>query len=279
MLGPWGGRYVTTVHSNYPYFTPQTVKDYAKRIIEKFVLKQRGTRTVAVGKDVYTLLAGLGVPTRNLSLIENGVDVAGYSFDARARAYIRRELGIGIDQFAFVTLGRLDNATKGYDILLQAFKRTYQQYENTVLIFIGDGPDGGKLVDMATRLGIARQVKFIGFKKNPAHYLLAGDAYVCSSVIEGFGLAVAEALLCGLPVIATRVGAIPEMITHGVSGILVEPNDPGAIAAALGDFIRRRYPLAEMAQLGKQQVAEKYDIKKTAAAYVSLYRSVMASPC
>lgn len=270
-------RHVTTVHSNYPYFTARTAKDYAKKTIEKFILKQREVHTVAVGKDVHALLAGLGVPTRNLSLIENGVDVNGHGLDVCPRADIRRELGIEGGQFVFVTLGRLDIATKGYDILLRAFKQTSQQHQHAMLLFIGDGPDKDKLVDMTSSLGIAKQVKFIGFKKNPANYLSAGDAYVCSSVIEGFGLAVAEALLCGLPVIATRVGAIPEMVEHGTSGLLVEPNDAAAIAAAQNDFICRRYPLAEMARLGKQRVAEKYDIQKTAATYVRLYRSVMES--
>ena len=269
------GRHVTTVHSNYPYFTARTAKDYAKKAIEKFILKQRAMHAVAVGKDVHALLAGLGIPIRNLSLIENGVDVTGYGLNVRARADIRRELGIESDQFVFVTLGRLDIATKGYDILLQAFRQMCQQHQNAVLIFIGDGPDKGKLMNMTRSLGIVRQVKFIGFKENPAAYLSAGDAYVCSSVIEGFGLAVAEAMLCGLPVIATRVGAIPEMVEHGISGLLVEPNDAAAIAAALDNFICRRYPLAEMARLGKQRVTEKYDIKKTAATYVRLYRSMM----
>lgn len=277
LLKPGQGRHVTTIHSNYPYFTAKTAKDYAKKTIEKLILKRRGMHTVAVGKDVHALLAGLGVPTRNLSLIENGVDVTGYGLDVRARVDIRRELGIESDQFVFVTLGRLDIATKGYDILLRAFRQTCQQHRNAILLFIGDGPDKAKLAGMAGSLGVAKQVKFIGFKKNPANYLSAGDAYVCSSVIEGFGLAVAEALLCGLPVIATRVGAIPEMVEHGTSGLLVEPSDAEAIAAAQDDFICRRYPLAEMARLGKQRVAEKYDIHKTAATYVRLYRSVMES--
>lgn len=270
-------KHVTTVHSNYPYFTAKTVKDYAKKTIEKFILKQRGTHTIAVGKDVHALLAGLGIPTRNLSLIENGVDVTGHGLDARARAEIRRELAIEGDQFVFVTLGRLDNATKGYDILLRAFRQTCQQHQNAILLLIGDGPDKEKLVNQAVSLGISKQVKFIGFRKNPANYLSAGDAYVCSSVIEGFGLAVAEALLCGLPVIATRVGAIPEMVEHGTSGLLVEPNDVAAIVAAFDDFICRRYPLAEMGRLGKQRVAEKYDVQNTAALYVKLYKSVMES--
>lgn len=271
-------RHVTTVHSNYPYFTRRAVKDYAKKTIEMFFIERCGIRTVAVGKPVRALLAGLGVPERNLFLIENGVDIAGYGHDAGARADVRRELGMENDQFAFVTLGRLDIATKAYDILLRSFAPICRQYgQRAILVFIGDGPDRKNLVDMAEQLGISGQVRFIGYRKNPARYLGAGDAYVCSSVVEGFGLATAEAMLCGLPVIATRVGANPEMITDGVSGILIEPGDPAVISAAMDDFMSRRYPLKEMARLGTQQVADKYDIKKTAAAYVSLYRSVMGT--
>jgi len=271
-------RHITTVHSNYPYFTGRSLKARAKKTIEKLFLMRGCMRTVAVGKGVQALLAGLGVSQRNLFLIENGVDIAGYGRDAGARAEVRCELGITDDQFAFVTLGRLDNATKAYDILLRSFAPVCRQHgERALLVFIGDGPDRNKLIEMAEQLGINGQIKFIGYRKNPAHYLGAGDAYVCSSVIEGFGLATAEAMLCGLPVVATRVGANPEMITNGVSGILIEPGDPAAISGAMEDFLSGKYPLDEMARLGTLQVAGKYDIKKTAAAYVSLYRSVMGN--
>ena len=274
LLGGGRSGHVTTVHSNYPYFTERTTKGYIKRTIEKFFLTRGGIRTVAVGKDVRTLLAQLGVPSKNLFLIENGVDVTGHQLSVEARAEVRDELGLESDQFAFITLGRLDIATKGYDILLQAFRRIGQQHQKAILIFIGDGSDRARLQDMANEFGITKQVKFVGFKKNPAAYLSAGDAYVCSSVVEGFGLAVAEAMLAGLPVIATRVGAVPEMISHGVSGVLVEPNDPEAVTAAMEGFLQRRYSLEEMARRGRQRITERYDIRKTAPAYVDLYKSI-----
>jgi len=271
-------RHITTVHSNYPYFTGRSLKARVKKTIEKLFLMRGGMRTVAVGKGVQALLARLGVPERNLLLIENGVDITGCGRDAGARAEVRHELAIADGQFVFVTLGRLDNATKGYDILLRSFVPICRQHgRRALLVFIGDGPDRNKLIEMADQLGITGQVRFIGYRKNPARYLGAGDAYVCSSVIEGFGLATAEAMLCGLPVIATRVGANPEMITDGASGILIVPGDPTAISGAMNDFLSGQYPLDELARRGTRQVADKYDIKKTAAAYASLYRSVMGT--
>jgi len=272
------GRHITTVHSNYSYFTQRTAKAWVKRTIEMFLLKQERVRAVAVGKGVHALLAELGVPLRNLSLIENGVDVMGRDVGTDARIDVRRELDIANDQFAFMTVGRLDNATKGYDILLRSFVPICRRHgRRALLVFIGDGPDRKKLEEVTEQLGVSGQVRFIGYRKNPARYLGAGDAYVCSSVIEGFGLATAEAMLCGLPAIATRVGANSEMITSGVSGVLIDPGDPVAISAAMDDFLSRRYPLAEMARLGTSQVVAKYDIKKTAAAYVDLYRAVMGT--
>lgn len=279
LLNRRGGRHVTTVHSNYPYFTKRTAKSLVKKSTERFFIRQCGIRTIAVGKVVYALLGELGVPRHNLSLIENGVDVNAYEGVMESRPAARRELGIENDQFVFATLGRLDIGTKGYDILLQAFRGICDRHGRKVLLmFIGDGPDRSRLEEMAQRYGVSPQVKFIGYKKDPVSYLCAGDAYVCSSVIEGFGLATAEAMLCGLPVIATRVGANPEMITHGISGILIEPGDPEAITSAMSDFVSRRYPLEDMAQRGKRQVAGKYDIRNTAAAYVKLYKSMMEPP-
>jgi len=127
---------------------------------------------------------------------------------------------------------------------------------------------------MAAELGVTENVRFVGHQRDPKTYLEIANAYVSSSIFEGFSLAILEAMLCELPVIATGVGAVPDTITHGVSGLIVPPNDFEAIALAIDDFVCGRYMLREMGQRGRAEVVRKFDIEKTAAAYLELYRSL-----
>ncbi len=264
--------HITTVHSNYPYFTGKGIKNILKRNVERFLLKYVVRRAVAVGRGVHTLLLELGISSERLVLIENGVNTAARSVSQETGTRIRQELGLSENQFVLVTLGRLDLGTKGYDVLLHAMKRACERHENLILLFVGDGPDKARLIDMAAELGVTEHVRFLGHKRDPQTYLSVARAYVSSSIVEGFGLAVAEAMVNELPVIATRVGIAPDLITHGVSGVIVEPNDAMAIATAIDEFVAGRYSLEEMGRRGRAEVVRKCDIDMTAAAYLDLYR-------
>ena len=277
----WGsligfGRFahVTTVHNNYPYFTENGAKYFVKRNVEKILLRLAVRRTVAVGRGIYAVLRELGIPTVQLALIENGVNIAARSVSQETVSRVRNELGLDKNQFILATLGRLDIIQKGYDVLLYAIQRASKTHGNLILLFIGDGPDRTKLVGMAAELGVTENVRFVGHQRDPKTYLEIANAYVSSSIFEGFSLAILEAMLCELPVIATGVGAVPDTITHGVSGLIVPPNDFEAIALAIDDFVCGRYMLREMGQRGRAEVVRKFDIEKTAAAYLELYRSL-----
>ncbi len=268
-------RHVTTVHSNYPYLRASDVKSRLKRFLEIGVLKARPIQTVAVGRQVYELLDSLAVPRRRLALVENGVDLGQWPLRTTIDRDVRRELNIGDDDFALISVGRLDIRTKGYDLLLRALQQVRAEYERVVLVLVGDGPDRARLVQMAETLGLASAVRFVGHTSSPHRYLCAADAYVSSSVVEGFGLAVAEAMLCGVPAIASRVGAASDMIVHGQSGLLVEPGEVQAIVDAVFEFIEGRHDLKAMGERGRKDVLGRFDLRVTASAYAALYKKLL----
>lgn len=268
-------RHVTTVHSNYPYLRDSDFKSRLKRFLEIGVLKARPIQTIAVGRQVYELLDGLAVPRKRLTLIENGVDFGHWPLRTTIDRDVRNELDIGDDNFALLSLGRLDIRTKGYDLLLRALQQVRAKYERVVLVLVGDGPDRARLVQMAEALGIASAVRFVGHTSSPQRYVCAADAYVSSSVVEGFGLAVAEAMLCGVPTIASRVGAASDMIVHRQSGLLVEPGDVRAIVSAVFEFVEGRHDLKAMGERGRREVLGRFDLRVTASAYAALYRKLL----
>lgn len=264
-------KHISTIHNDYPYFRERNIRAFLKRSLQNFFLKAFGIKVVSVSRRVLSILSEMGIPSRNLYMIENGIPLTGCPAVLSIEE-VRREL-MAEREVLLVTLGRLDITQKGYDILLMAFQEVCKIYKDIILVFVGDGPDKAKLIDMADKLGVIGQVRFAGFKKNPLPYLKAADIYVSSSIFEGFALAVAEAMLQERPIIATRVGAVPEMIVDGISGLLVEPGNHDAITRAIEDLLSQRYDLRLMGSNARESIIHKYDIHKTVNSYLNLYKT------
>lgn len=278
----WGGvfnygktNHISTIHNDYPYFKEKNLKAFIKREVQKWLFNISGISAVAVSRKVYSTIAELRLSLGNLYLIENGFPIAEQMDNIVRLESLREETRTTADDLVLVTVGRLDIGQKGYDVLLRAFQDVSQQINNVILMFIGDGPDMERLREMADDLGISEKIRFLGFKKNPEYYLSMAKIYVSSSIFEGFPLAVGEAMLCSLPVIATQVGGIPDMIEHNVSGVLVEPGNSKAIASAIKELISRRTDLKIMGIKGREAIIKRFDINRTSALYLDLYKNVV----
>jgi glycosyltransferase involved in cell wall biosynthesis len=264
-------RHIVTVHSNYPYFHEKSLKAFIKRIILAACSRLFLACVIGVSNIVVSTLAQLGVPQWKLRLVENGVPLTDHAISPDAIKKGREEIAAGPEDFVIVTIGRIDKL-KGHPYLLEAFHMASQHHKHLLLIFVGEGEDRPKLEGLARKLSIAHQVRFLGYKKDPDFYLDMADLYICSSITEGFSLAVTEAMYHKLPVIATRVGSNPDLIEHGISGLLVDPYSSQAIALALDDVLENRYDRASMGEHARTTIVTKYDIKRTANAYLRLYR-------
>jgi glycosyltransferase involved in cell wall biosynthesis len=137
----------------------------------------------------------------------------------------------------FVFVGRLE-AVKGVDVLIRAFAVAHREYPQMTLTIAGDGPERASLEALVAQCGVARNVVFLG-RITPTEVvrtLVDSDALVIPSVWpEAFGLVIVEAMGVGRAVLASRVGAVPEIVEHGVSGLISEPYDEAALAA---DMVR-----------------------------------------
>lgn len=172
-----------------------------------------------------------------------------------------------------VSVGRLD-PVKGHDVLLRALAHV----EGARLTILGEGDDRARLAALARELGIGERVAMPGWAEAPRERLADFDAFVLASRTEGFPLALVEAMLARMPVVATAVGSVPEAVADGETGVLVPPDDPEALAAAIrrlrdDDALRRRLAAAARAAAATRMTAD-----VMAAAYLRLWRELRSRP-
>lgn len=182
-------------------------------------------RIVAISESVRSSLIAHGIQEKRIIVIHNAIDIARCA-DATPST-IKTDLGVE-GEFVYLFVGRLVRQ-KAVDILLPAFA----QQERGILILAGDGEDRTRLEAQAAELGIASRVFFLGVRHDVPSLMKSADCFVLASRWEGFGVVLAEALACGLPVVATKVDGIREVVEDGVSGILVPSEDIAALAGAL----------------------------------------------
>lgn len=214
---------------------------------------------VAVGAAAAREIEAMsGLPAGRVRSIHNGVPDVPLS--PMARAFPGPVIG---------TVGRL-HRQKGFDILLRALAAL----PGANLVIVGDGPDRLELEALAAELGVAPRVRFEGWSDRPRDHLTAFDIFALPSRFEGFPLAILEAMLAGLPVVATRVGSVAEAVADGETGTLVAPEDVTGLTEALAPLITDAELRAAMGARGRER-ALALGPAAMAAAYEALYDELL----
>ena len=198
-------------------------------------------------------------------MIPNGVDMQRFQgVPAAAKAELRRRLGLpgGI---LVVYTGRLAPEKRVLP-LAQQWSSLRQSHPDATLVLVGDGPEMAALRSLQ-----AAGVCLAGAQQDTAPFLQAADLFVMPSVSEGFSLSTLEALACGLPGVATKVGAIPDLVADGATGRLVAPDDIPALLAALCDLLANRAAWPAMGRAARADVIENYSLPSTARRLLDLY--------
>ena len=187
------------------------------------------------------------------------------------RAYLDRDANTR----TIVALGSL-RKEKGFDILLEAFALMVKAHPDWSLTIFGEGPERGALEVQSRKLEIAGCVNLPGVTNDPLARLAEGDLFVLSSRVEGFPNALTEAMSVGLPVIATDVGAVPEIICEGINGLIVPSNDIGALSAAMSRLMRDE---VDRCRLGSQapEVLNRFSLEKVRIMWEDIISQVIGS--
>jgi teichuronic acid biosynthesis glycosyltransferase TuaC len=198
---------------------------------------RRATRVVAVSEDLAGKLLRLGAPPSRLRTIPNGVDAERFRIGDRGAA--RRRLGVPEGVPLLLTVGNLVR-NKGHHRLIRALATGGAPLATACLWIAGEGPERAALEREIEERGLARRVRLLG----PIHpealpeYYAAADLFCLATEREGWPNAVMEALACGLPVVATRTGGVPELVTEGRDGLLVDDPSRGLARTIVDAFGR-----------------------------------------
>ena len=207
--------------------------------------------------------------------VPSGVPTAELRAAAPPRGEARARLGLDPDAFIVVGLGRLV-PIKGFDLLARALPAVVAQIPSARVLLVGDGAERAHLGAIAASMGVAERLRMTGETTDVASYLAAADVVAVPSRNEGMGRVIVEAMALGLPVVATAVGGIPDVVTDGECGRLVEPEDVDALGAALIELGRDpalRRKLGEAAVRRAEAFSTAVASEKLLAVYASLVRA------
>lgn len=230
----------------------------------------RPHRLIAVSGALAGALTQCGIPAAKVTAIPNGIEIRPEPPDAAV-------LPAGS---TVLTVGRLV-PEKGMRQILQAFAALKNQVRQPLrLLVAGTGPQEKALQALAGRMGIARDVTFLGYVPDPAHLYRTADVFVTAPLREGMGLANLEAMAWGRPVVSTRVGGIPEVVVDGETGFLVEPNRPLMLAHALKTLLDSPDLARSFGLAGARRVREHFTAESMGRATLEVYEEAKmnASP-
>jgi len=201
------------------------------------------------------------LPPGTARVLYNGIDDPCGS----TAAVVREEPGTTV----LGAVGRC-SPEKGFDVLIRALA----ELPDCRLVVLGDGPARPELARLARELGVAGRVRFAGWVDPPWALKWGFDVLVAPSRVEGFGLVAVEAILAGIPVIASRVGGFAEMIDDGATGLLVEPGDAASLAAAIRQLADDPLERSTIAERARASVAGRFTTDAMARAYVAVFDEV-----
>jgi glycosyltransferase involved in cell wall biosynthesis len=219
---------VATCHSSYR----ETRKLRLLAALDKLAVR-RFERVVAVSAEIYEELIASGIAPQKVSLIHNGIGAP--RADNRPGQSIREEFGVPASAKLIVQIGRLVSSKRN-DLLLEAAYALPAALGAHILL-VGEGDQRQALGDFAKRRGIDDRVHFGGYRDDIAPILSAADLLVLTSDYEGLPIVIVEAMAMRCPIVATRVGAIPDVLSDGHDAWLVPINDVGALVAAINEAL------------------------------------------
>ena len=256
-------------------YTQTDVKVRAYNHVDRWSLRH-AAHVVTTNQPFAETLADRGVSRARITVLHNGVREMGAVPAAVAGA--RRALGLRDSERVILSVGRLSRE-KGQAYLIRALPALRGRAR---LVFVGDGPDRSSLENLARALGVQRSVVFAGMTANVSPFYAMANVFVLPSLSEGSPNALLEAMACGLPVVATRVGGVPEIATDGATALLVPPKDPLSLARAIDRLLNDVDLGATLGASARRAVLNRHTPEQRAATLSGLYSAltgIHVEPC
>lgn len=244
-------------------------------ITSKFTYAVLPDHVVGVSRAVREYLVGTGLHADAVTAVPTGIDFTRFDRTATA-APLRAELGLAPDTLIVGTMAIL-RKKKGHHHLLEAAAQVVRQVPRVHFVFSGNGPQEENLRRQAGELGLEGRVSFLGLRRDVPEVLAAFDLFVLPTRQEALGTAFIEAQAMGVPVIGSRVGGVPETLQEGESGLLVPPEDPRALAAAIVELAQDADRRERMGACGSAFVRKHFSVDAMVEGMLDVYRKVLAA--
>jgi glycosyltransferase involved in cell wall biosynthesis len=219
-------------------------------------------RIVANSPAAVSQLETEGVRPEQVRIIPNGVSV---------ERFVPRSRG-GRPVTTILTVANL-RTEKAHEVLLAAAAELRPRHPHLRFVIVGDGPRAVELRELAGKLGVDAEVKFLGHREDVPALLAAADAFVLPSRSEAFPNGVLEAMAAGLPVVASRVGGLVDLIENGRTGLLVTPDDAGALASAIESLVLSPAGAELLGAHAREEVTRRYSFERMVRTFEDLYLS------
>jgi glycosyltransferase involved in cell wall biosynthesis len=237
--------------------------------------KYRGqsVRFVAISRAIQDVLLAGGVPAKRISVIPSGVDFA--LLDAVPPSDVRREFALPADALVVLNVAALSDH-KDHATLLRAWVQIERAHPRAHLLIAGEGELRRELEELISSLGLQR-ARLVGYRSDVPGLLKGSDLFVMSSHLEGLCTSIMDAKRCGLPVVATRAGGIPEVVDEHSGGLLVPVRDPAALAHGLAVYLTDASRRQRDALIARQDSA-RFSADAMVRAYLEFYAAHVLHP-
>lgn len=226
---------------------------------------------IAASEAIRDILVHDGIPTERIAVVHDGIDVERI---ANLPALdIHRELWLPHGVPVIVNVGALV-AHKGQKHLVDAMSRVAREVPETHAIVFGEGELRGALEKQIKERSLEKQVRLAGFREDVLQLVKSADLFVMSSITEGLGSTVLDAMAMKLAVVGTRAGGIPEAVVPGETGLLVTPGDSKALAAGIVRLLKTPALRRQMGEAGYMRVAERFGVNRLIDGTLEVYRNI-----
>jgi len=230
-------------------------------------------RVIAISEEIRSQLHVDGVPNSKLRLVHSAVDAESCQ-PTWSREQFLAEFGLQDDELSVICVGQLI-PRKGQAVLLDAWSSVLESCPRARLILFGKGVSEPELRAQVERQGQGATVNFAGFRNDLRAFLGHADLLVHPALREGLGICLLEAQAAAVPIVASRAGGIPEAVADGVSGLLVQPEDPAAVAAAVVGLLSNAEQRIAFGQGGREHVAKHFSRQAMVSGNLAVYRELL----
>jgi glycosyltransferase involved in cell wall biosynthesis len=262
-------RRILTLHN--PVFRHSPLRGF----VERRVLGRLSRIVTVTDYMKRELIEKKGVDPDHIRVISNGVEIEEFK-DTFTRAEALAALGIPDDRLVVGFVGRLHHL-KGLDLLIEAVPLVKERFSRVEFVIVGSGPEEESLKQLARERGVSETVRFAGYRRNAWRFMPAFDVVVLPSRDEAQSIALLEAMACGKPVVAARVGGVPEVVEDRVTGLLYPAGDVPALAAALIDVLKDASKRASMGAAGQRRVGDRFSRAEMLRQTIAMYETVFTT--